>query len=87
MLGAYTSNADFIREKQDLNDRALGDVTGLRYTALLTAARKSGVYSEEIARTLTDLYQKSVGAYCTGVGREVPQMPIYMFASFADLCV
>jgi hypothetical protein len=87
MPDTYTTNADFIREKQELDARALGDVTGLRYTALLTAARNSGVYSDEIARTLNDLYQKSVGAYCTGVGRQVPQMPISMFASFADLCV
>jgi hypothetical protein len=87
MPGKYTSNDDFIKEKQELDARALDNVFGLRYTALLTAAINSGVHTEEIAERLRDLYQKSVGAYCTGVGREVPKMPISMFASFADLCV
>lgn len=83
----YTLDSEFIRKKQELDARALVNVNGLRYTTLLAAAESSRVHSEEIARTLHDLYQKSVGAYCTGVGREVPQMPISMFASFADLCV
>ena len=83
----YLQNADYKAAKRVLDANALGDVTGLRHTALLTAAIKCGLGEEDITGKLRDLYQKSVGAYCIGSGREVPNMPLSMFVSFTDLCV
>jgi hypothetical protein len=87
--GDYLRNPEYIAAKHALNTKALCGVAGLRYTALLKAAKGCGLgaYDPTITDKLGDLYQQSVGTYCVGGGREVPKMPISMFASFADLCV